>query len=82
MTNSLSEKQKLFLTFANEANMQTRMGARFDLGRYKAFTYATVKSLGKRGYVTVGRVHYDSNGRCGVSEVWVTAAGREALHNA
>ena len=82
MKTSLSEKQKLFLQHANEANMVTRMGASFELGRYKVFTYNTVKSLAKRGLVTVGGHRYDNTGRCGVYEVWVTAAGREALHNA
>lgn len=79
----LSEMQQLFLQYANEANMTTQRGAYFDLGPVKHFRTQTVTSLAKRGFITVGRNHYDggNGGRTAVSDVWVTAAGREALHN-
>lgn len=78
----LSEPQERFLRFANDANMANNSGAYFDLGPVKYFKTQTVTSLAKRGLITVGRNHYDAGGRSAVSEVWVTAAGREALNNA
>lgn len=80
----LSESQALFLRHTNETNIALRRGADFELGPVKAFRTRTVTSLEKKGFVTVGlsRFHGTNGGRTGVADVWVTAAGREALHNA
>jgi len=80
----LSETQERFLRFTNETNMSTRRGANYELGPAKHFTSGTVTSLAKQGFITVGTDHYHgaNGGRSGVSEVWVTTTGREALNNA
>lgn len=79
----LHTPEKQFLELTNDFNMSTRRGAEYELNT-SGFTSTTVRDLEKKGFITVGTSKFfaPDQTRSGVADVWVTAAGREALHNA